>query len=108
MATIADLIKWAEGKDPDEPVVWYLWTKDEIADRFPDGQIITNEEAGRVFDDFTIPEYAWEGINENWSEAIDEEFGRFRCQNCGDYDKEAQVIEDETTCRSCGEEKEIV
>jgi hypothetical protein len=108
VATIKNLIQWAEGRDPDEPVVWYLWTKDEIAERFPDGQAITNEEAGRILDDFSFPDYAWEGINENFCEAVDEEFGRYRCQDCGDYDKEAQVIADGTTCRGCGEEKEVV
>lgn len=107
-STIKDLIQWAEGRDPDEPVLWYLWTKDEIADRFPDGQHITNEEADRVLDAFSFPDYSWDGINENFCEAIDEEFGRFRCQDCGDYDKEAQVVNDETTCRGCGEEKEVV
>lgn len=108
MATIQNLIDWANGRDPNEPVVWYLWTKDEIADRFPDGQVITNEEAERVFADFIFPDYSWEGINENFYDAINSELGDFRCDDCGDFDKDAQEMNGERTCRGCGEEKEIV
>lgn len=108
MATIADLIKWAEGRDPNEPIVWYFWTKDDIEERFPQGQTITNEEAKEVLDRFSFPDYVWEGINESWYEEIDAEFGEFRCFDCGEFDKDAQMLNDEKVCRACGEETEVV
>lgn len=93
---------------PTDLVDFYIWTKDDIKERFPDGQEITDAEVEDVLSRFSFGDYVWDGISENWAEAINEVFGEFRCDECGDYDKEAQKIDRESLCRACGEEEEVV
>ncbi len=93
---------------PTDFVEVYLWTKSDIAERFPDGQEITNDEVKQVLNNFSFSDYIWDGISENFSNALDSVLGEFRCDECGDYDKEVEDIDGQATCRGCGEEKEIV
>lgn len=93
---------------PTDLVDFYLWTKNDITERFPDGQEITDAEVEDVLSRFSFGDYIWDSISENWSEAMEEVFGEVRCDSCGDYDKEAQEIEGEKICRACGEAQEIV
>jgi hypothetical protein len=110
METVADLIKrLTDNYDPAEPIKAYYWTKGDVADHLAnyDGNLApTNAQAEKILSEFSVSDYAWQQIDEDFTEAVNDELGDFRCDLCYGYYNEEHlaVIDGEKTCVECGEE----
>ena len=110
METVGDLIKrLTDHCDPAEPIVAMYWTKADVQDEVDNqgGSLkVPNSLAETILSKFTIGDYSWQSVNEDFSEAMGGELDEFRCGECdGYYEKQDLVeIEGTTTCHECGEE----
>ena len=108
--TVGELIKrLTDYCDPAEPIVALYWTKADVQDEVDNegGSLkVTNAQAETILSKFTIRDYSWECVSEDFSDAMNGELDEFRCNECyGYYEKQDLVdVEGTTTCHECGEE----
>lgn len=108
--TVGDFIKkLTDHFDPNEPIKVMYWTKADVADQLAnyDGNLVpTSAQAEEVMSRFEVSDWAWEQIDNDFTEALNEVFDDFRCEECyGYYNKEHLAdIEGTRTCVECGEE----
>ena len=110
METVADLIKrLTDNYDPAEPIKAYYWTKSDVADHLDnhEGNLKpTNAQTEKILSEFYVSDFAWQQIDEDFGEAINNELGDLRCEECFGYYNEEHlaVIDGSRTCVECGEE----
>lgn len=106
--TVADVIKMLSAMNPDEPIMFMYWTGSEVGENQGNGFTATADHQKEIIDSFTISDYTWEQINEDWQDAIHRVIGEFRCEDCWEYHYGSKNIDGDVTCPNCGEEKEVV
>jgi hypothetical protein len=109
METVGDLIKRLAHYDPAEPIVIIYWTKSDVQDEVDNngGSLkVPNALAETILSKFSIGDYSWNSLNEDFSDAMGGELDEFRCEECyGYYDtQDLASIEGTKTCNECGEE----
>lgn len=114
MTTIKDLLNWAKDRNPDEPVWYLIYSKDDVADHFGNSTNtqfqITDTEWEEVCNRMEFSDYTWEQISEDFGDACLAVDGldKIHCQSCNELHREVIEVNNEKLCPSCGEEKEVV
>jgi len=106
--TVADVIKTLSAMNPDEPIMFLYWTGSEVGDDQSNGFTATEAHQAQIIENFTIGDYTWEQINEDWQDAVHSVIGEFRCEDCWEYHYGSKSIDGEVTCPTCGEESDVV
>jgi formylmethanofuran dehydrogenase subunit E len=108
---VKDLMKWLETQDPESQIWWTIWDKDSILASYDTDEKKfqpTEAEIDEILNGFGESDYFWETIQDDFSDSCSNVIGEFICSDCRQLDRKAKVLNNQTYCSDCGEEKEVV
>lgn len=108
---VKDLQKYLETLDPEETIWWIVYARDAVSAQYGTDEtkfIPTTEEWEEICGNFDLRDYTYEGISEDFGDACSPVIKEFACEDCGELDRHAKIIDTKTLCSDCGEAKEVI
>ncbi len=104
--TAKELAEMFAKMPPGEKVWAYWFAKDEVEiHNSPDGKGVSEEDWNFIVEDIGDET---ERLYECFSEAVSNRLNKYSCEGCYEYDYTTKEIDDESLCKDCGEESDLL
>jgi len=108
---VKELQKYLETLDPEEDIWYLIFDRQAITHHYGGSLskfVATDAEWGEVFGRFELGDYTYDNISEDFGNACSPVIKEFACEDCGELDRHAKIIDTKTLCSDCGEAKEVI